>query len=429
MVSQRSIVKKILNKWQEQQQNTFSATEQESWPDYETEGAFLAVNDDTSEEAPQAAIIPRSKQRDSRSESRRLAEIEQRERYLSNQKEIPVVYRGRWTSLTKFLEMNKEIKLTIPRDLKRHVVNQYGEPVNWKAPIIVPSRGNSVDIGQMGTAFDYLARAMLSRQCKKTTISEATLTAERGLMGLCGALRMADMILEAKPPKYLLADADKLRQQQFTITWLLNEQKEIVKYCSEKLKDVIVRRNLYMAGEDIALRDLMADALFLCRLDETYRAGGIAVANYFLESKDQPRLYTYGQLNDEELLTDIQALMNVFEGFLDTYQWQSVILNPEFDGTSIRAVADGDVIMDHTLVDFKTTSVLSYKWDYFAQVFAYASLGLKMGMEIDSVAIYFVRYNQFVTIKLNDPVLLPNFSERYLKVMIEIAKGGNTGVS
>ncbi|KTE91814.1 hypothetical protein [Desulfitobacterium hafniense] len=73
--------------------------------------------------------------------------------------------------------------------------------------------------------------------------------------------------------------------------------------------------------------------------------------------------------------------------------------------------------------------MLSYKWDYFAQVFAYASLGLKMGMEIDSVAIYFVRYNQFVTIKLNDPVLLPNFSERYLKVMIEIAKGGNTGVS
>lgn len=428
-MSQRSIVKKILNKWQEQQQNAFSTTKQEPLPDYEKESIFLAVKDDALKVAPQAAINPCSKQRDLRSESKRLAEIELRELYLSNPKEIPVIHRGRWSSLTKFLEMNKEIKLTIPRDLKNHVVNQCGEPVNWKAPIIVPSRGNYVDTGQMGTAFDYLARAMLARQCKKTIISEEILTAERGLMGLCGALRRADMVLEGMPPKYLLADADKLRQQQISINWLLNEQKEVVKFCAERLKDVIVRRNLFMAGENIALKDLMADALFLCRLDETYRAGGITVANYFLESKGQPRLYTYGQLNDEELLVDIQALMNIFEGFLNTSRWQSVILNPKFDGACIRAVADGDIIMDHTLVDFKTTSALSCKWDYFAQVFAYASLGLKMGMEIDSVAIYFVRYNQFVTIRLNDPVLLPNFPERYLKVMIEIAKGGNTGVS
>ncbi|WP_018306925.1 hypothetical protein [Desulfitobacterium hafniense] len=428
-MSQRSIVKKILNKWQEQQQNTLSTTKQEPWPDYEAESTFLTVKDDALKVAPQAAISPRSKQRDLRSESRRLAEIEQRERCLSSPKEITVVHRGRWSSLTKFLEMNKEIKLMIPRDLKNHVVDQCEELVNWKAPIIVPSRGNYVDTGQMGTAFDYLARAMLARQCKKTTISEAILTAEKGLMRLCGALRMADMVLEGTPPKYLLADADKLHQQQISINWLLNEQKEVVKFCAEKLKNVIIRRNLYMSGENIALKDLMADALFLCRLDETYRAGGITVTNYFLESRGRPRLYTYGQLNDEELLTNIKDLMNVFEGFLNTYQWQSVILNPEFDGSCIHVVADGDIIVDRTLVDFKTTSAFSYKWDYFAQVFAYASLGLKMGMDIDSVAIYFVRYNQFVTIKLNDPVLLPNFPERYLKVMIEIAKGGNTGVS
>lgn len=414
----RPTVRKLLQEWRDQQQGIVTPRKEEHIPT-----PVIEVRPQTGElpEIPLQAPPRRARRIDPRIERRRAAEIERRERFLTDPTLIPVKRRGEWGSLTQFINANKELKMVLPRRLRDLLVDQYDQPVQWKAPILVAPRGNFVDIGLIGTAFDYVARAILARNCGENVTREVSLIAEKGIKGLPAALGEAHAALLMFPPKYLLNDKAKYLRQGETLGKLLHDSKAVNKFTQTKLKEVVSRRKAFMDGAGISLEQIGVDALFLARLDEVYRSGGITVVNYYLDTEEQPRLFTYGTLSDQELLDDIRALTNIFEGFLETVSWRSAILNPIFDGDCIHALADGDFIAERTIVDLKAGTSLSCKGDYFAQVFGYAALGLKMGMDIDSVAIHFARFNQFVTIKLDDPVLLKDFPERYLNAMTVIA--------
>ncbi|SHN50438.1 hypothetical protein [Desulfitobacterium chlororespirans] len=85
-------------------------------------------------------------------------------------------------SLTNLIEDNPDIKKKFPL-LKPFLKNQHNEIIvkdAWKSPITVKSIGKYHEPGQIGTAFDYVVRALLAEKIGSVN-SEKELIAEKGL--------------------------------------------------------------------------------------------------------------------------------------------------------------------------------------------------------------------------------------------------------
>ena len=75
------------------------------------------------------------------------------------------------------------------------------------------------------------------------------------------------------------------------------------------------------------------------------------------------------------------------------------VLNPTFGrGSSLVGGADGDLIIDYTLIDIKTTKHLTFEREFFNQLIGYYVLSCIGGIDdcgrgkIKHVAIYYARY-------------------------------------
>ena len=185
----------------------------------------------------------------------------------------------------------------------------------------------------IGTAFDYLARIMLSRVVKKNR-SEAysNISAEHGLVILSSILK-SHHSLRLKIEKRFKRSVKRLK-----------------KYSNNKK----------------AINELVKDACFLAKLDHILRSG-LPPANIFEKS--------FFSDPDEEILRDLNLLCDVFQKeFIPTIVRTNseVIYNPNF-GVSSAFVggADGDVIIDGTLYDFKTGKNVGYRWQEVAQIVGY----------------------------------------------------------
>jgi hypothetical protein len=185
----------------------------------------------------------------------------------------------------------------------------------------------------IGTAFDYLARIMLSRVVEKNREEVYTnLSAERGLMILSRFLKNHSSIESKIKKKYK------------------RSMKRLKAYSKNK-KDI---------------NDLALDACFLAKLDHILRSGLPPTNLYEKSFFDDP---------DDEIIMDLKLLCDVFqEKFIPTVLSPSseVIYNPNF-GVSSAFVggADGDIIIDGTLYDFKTGKGVGYKWQEVAQIVGY----------------------------------------------------------
>lgn len=106
-------------------------------------------------------------------------------------------------------------------------------------------------------------------------------------------------------------------------------------------------------------RPLIESAFDLARLDAVYRNGA------------EPT--TLGSYNDDDIVDCIELLAILDDsGALDG---ETVILNPEFGAASdLVGAADGDVILDNTLVDIKTTGRATFKVGYWRQLVGYLVL-------------------------------------------------------
>jgi len=101
------------------------------------------------------------------------------------------------------------------------------------------------------------------------------------------------------------------------------------------------------------------------------------------------------------------------------------VLNPTFGrGSSLVGGADGDLIIDDTLIDIKTTKHLTFDREFFNQLIGYYVLSRIGGIddcargEIKHVAIYYARYGVLHRVSLrecHEQSDLPNFLRWFQK--------------
>ncbi|SFB37640.1 hypothetical protein SAMN04488072_12118 [Lentibacillus halodurans] len=196
-------------------------------------------------------------------------------------------------------------------------------------PYDLVKRDNSVIIG---IAFDYLARIMLARTVKKNRIeSYSNLTAKGGVMVLSRYFKNHHSI-EAKLQKKYKKNIKRLKA-----------------FCDN--------------NRDI--KELILDVCFLAKLERIFRSGlpptSLLEESFF----DDP---------EDEVIKDLEQLCDVFqEKFIPTIgPISEIIYNPNF-GVSSAFVggADGDVIINGTLYDFKTGKNPGYNWQEVAQIVGY----------------------------------------------------------
>ncbi len=130
---------------------------------------------------------------------------------------------------------------------------------------------------------------------------------------------------------------------------------------------------------------LLADGLFLAKLDLYYRIGLIA-----------PDLFRENPL-------DIKDLKNLYRTITKTkfLATKRIILNPSFGaGSDLVDGADADFIIDDTLIEIKVTKHLKLERSYLNQLIGYYTLGLigdvngkNAKREIKYIGVYYPRYD------------------------------------
>ncbi|MGE3465685.1 MAG: hypothetical protein AB7J13_02025 [Pyrinomonadaceae bacterium] len=165
---------------------------------------------------------------------------------------------------------------------------------------------------------------------------------------------------------------------------------EFVKENYERVK----RRHVEFVRNGTTTEELVTGALFLAKLDIVYRRG---ITNQLFE-QDHP--------------ADISDLRSLLEAF-DVGQFrakQCCFLNPDFgEGSKLVGGADADFIIDDTLIDIKTTKLLTLKRSDLNQLICYYVLSLIGGIServsgerIKRIGIYFSRYGLLWTSDLSE---------------------------
>lgn len=255
-------------------------------------------------------------------------------------------------------------------------------PFGAYEPLAPYSLSKRSDASVVGTAFDYLARAMIAQQLNANK-DDAYL----GLVALAGLKKMKkqldkkiqDLLIE----KYIdvLADfIDYIYSNNAHIT----KVKVIVHRCVQEEWNAYSKFVTTAASSRYKLDDdvnrLLSGAYFFAKLEQVYRSGGILpedINSFFADP-------------NEEIQRDLQNLCRVFkEKFIGAELIgpdSTVIFNPTFGlGSIMCGGADADVYVDGALYDFKTSKDTGYNWKEVAQILGYFFL--------NGVAYYGREYN------------------------------------
>lgn len=254
-------------------------------------------------------------------------------------------------SLTSFLSdpVHKELKQNFKTYFPTPAFDLKGE---LRAPPL------SKNYRAVGTAFDYLLRFNIEYHNKEKCISRGGWVAERSFTRLS---------------KRFIGQANIDLQGRFARA-KENHQKFLL--CGKISKD------------------LLADCLFLGKLDLYLRSGLVA-----------PNLLTEDNL-------DVKDLSNLYR-VIDTRLFkakQSCYLNPTFGhGSEIVGGADADIIIDDTLIEVKVTKYLKLEREHLNQTTGYYVLALIGGINgsvkgkaIKNIGIYFARHGLLWTVPLQD---------------------------
>jgi hypothetical protein len=141
-------------------------------------------------------------------------------------------------------------------------------------------------------------------------------------------------------------------------------------------------------------KELLADTLYLAKLDLYFRSGIIAPDMFKenpLDIKDLKKLFTTINISDF-----------IFK--------KRCFLNPTFGkGSLMVGGADADIILDDTLIDIKVTKHLKLEREYLNQIIGYYILSLIGGINnshkgtlIKKLGIYFARHGILWTISLSN---------------------------
>ncbi|HXW93977.1 MAG TPA: hypothetical protein VEK33_25725 [Terriglobales bacterium] len=252
-------------------------------------------------------------------------------------------------SLKSFLEGNADVRAQFLAHFKK-------PDFRLTSPLLAPPL--SENYGLVGTAFDYLLRFYL----------------EKLNPGTKSGPWIADSGLEI-----LLANSDRARAR--VAMRLMAEAKE--------------RYNAFLKSTRTGPSPALIKAtLWLASFDVVFRAGLLDL-----------RLPTRVQ---DVLVKDLQKMLSLVpkEHFRAK---KRCVLNPTFGrGSLLVGGADGDLIIDDTLVDIKTTKHLTFEREFFNQLIGYYVLSCIGGIDdcargkITHVAIYYARYGVLHRVSLSD---------------------------
>jgi hypothetical protein len=266
-------------------------------------------------------------------------------------------------------------------NLKKWFRHHFPNPgLDEALPILVaPKQPDAPYASEVGTAFDYVLRFALER------LNQETLTAQRPWVATRGLARILRMMA-----------AQKLKHMKVGYVW--EKKVHIVKFksfiLSEYEKAKQNHQQFLVSGE---LTDaLLRSALILAKLDVTART-------MFIDAK-------FEEIEDDKV-AELRELFGVVPW--EQFQAQRLCtLNPTFgSGSKLVGGADADVIIDHTLIDIKTTKALTIEREGLSQVVGYYLLSLigEVDSGVESVGIYFARHGYLWRKPLTDYYALSEF--------------------
>jgi hypothetical protein len=245
-------------------------------------------------------------------------------------------------SLTSFLELNA--------DVRKRFLGHFTKPAfRTKAPLLAPPL--TQHYGLSGTAFDYLLRFYIQK------------------LNLCS--ETSDWVAEAAFEK--LREISSLRTR------------EIASRLFEQAKD---RHSRFLrSSRQKPPRDLIESAIYLARLDVLFRAGIL-----------DPYLFNRAP---KALVNDLESmLVLVKRGHFRAKK--RCLLNPTFGlASDLVGGADGDLVIDDTLIDVKTTKHLIFDREIFNQLAGYyvlsciGGIGDRARARVSHLAVYYARYGLF----------------------------------
>lgn len=241
-------------------------------------------------------------------------------------------------------------------DLRQKFRDEFLRPVfNLKADI--KAHFLTKNFGIIGTAFDYLLRFTIQYHNKEKQIYDREWVADSSFKALEIKFKIVIFIFRER------YDRARTNHKKF-------------------LKNGKVTN------------ELIADTLFLAKLDLYFRTGMIA-----------PDMLTE---NDDDIkdLKKLHATINTG----DFVCKKKCFLNPTFGkGSLMVGGADADIILDDTLIEIKVTKHLKLEREYLNQLIGYYILALVGGINdghkgtlIKKVGIYFARHGKLWIVPLSD---------------------------
>ncbi len=363
-------------------------------------------------------------------------------------------------SLTKLLSANTLLTHQIPI-AKSELVDINGRQVTsnwWKQSIRVPSIGNPPETSRLGTAFDYLARAILENKVGTVHAHRGPWVAKQGLVLLLHALGIADDLIEqgvAVTP--VAANSPSPSATMLLAQWkragtvfrpvevtdaktsnhaLIQERRDgwklacqhnsaIYEVLVKNWREAVDMHDRFVLG-NASVEQYAHSALFLASLEVVWRSRSVDVLDvafkHIQSGRHSPGALFFSQnatLSEEQLVQNLVALSEVFQRAISSWAIANICCNPVFGKHSnVVGGADADVICDETLIDFKTQNKLVWRSKDWAQLCGYASFALDLGWPIRRIGIYYGRFGVpvFWEVTPQRVVLLDNYRQLIYEV-------------
>lgn len=281
-------------------------------------------------------------------------------------------------SLTRFVKIPRISKAFDEFATKARTPKKFnGQPI-----LVHDSEGPN---GLTGSAFDYLARIEIARVFRDSNI----------------AVHQREWISESISKRIW----DRYDEENEGTLYV-----EQPHFWRPQLDEAHAAARKYIAGNGCA-RCLSTQTQYMAHADLLYRTRS-AFDGYVNAS---------GRVAQE-----LTALLEQFDPQRLFEPKDRIILNPEFALGEIVGGADGDIIVDDRLIEFKTTKRLSLNKNCLIQLAGYAVLhdlgGTKIENGIDRkplnhVSVYFARHNALIEISIRE--LFPNDGYQKFKSVFE----------
>ena len=225
---------------------------------------------------------------------------------------------------------------------------------------------NPYEASLLGTAFDYLIRLDIARKTGQPFDVDK-------IVAVKGYSRLKNLF-----PK------DKSLPKKFSTA-----QKNMKNYQSDKSLGLLKNKEA-----------IYADCFLCANLDIVVRSGQ--------PPETLTKMYTLPNKVFLEEFKELQYLAH--EKLLNLFsESDSIYYNPKFGiASAMVGGADGDIILNDTLIDFKTSKNSGYSWQEAAQLVGYyllskidQKLGNPRAVDFNKVALYQARYGELVTIVLD----------------------------